>query len=300
MTNSDAFILTSKKKRSTRKMTKLLECLVARVLKNEEIIGSGQSGSVYRINKAYALKFPHNSEFEKDNVLILPDLEKYNDLKTYYGSKVAMLGDASIMRNADPNGKAVPAGLVNKIPDTEERLTFYRDKVLKSFANLPQGAYDDVAHDFNRLNKVGKYCFDTINPNNFLADENKIKIVDDLMNIPENARNRNNMSVMIRALISKYTPDSVAEYDVFATGYRRNILKKIVKASEKYDLPYMSDIRDMDDLDVALKLCDMSETSQSFVPHLAAIRRRFPDEKLRMQEIDKYFENMTNSYFDMY
>ena len=144
--------------------------------KNE--MGRGCHGTVYAIDDDYVFKIANRSTPRFGKLSIIADI-LVNNLKTYYGSVVARIGNMEIMKNAFKTDDVLPAGLPMRWMSRGEKLEYYNEVYLKRFCELPQSAYDKLAEDFKTLNSLGKE-FDTKNPNNFIADGNDVKIVDEI------------------------------------------------------------------------------------------------------------------------
>lgn len=202
-------------------------------------LGRGTNASVYRLDDEYAFKYhyrkdPNFKHFEaSDNM--------FKKLKTWYGAELVKIGNISILKNADPTGTAIPVGVPFEINESEKIEKIY-NKYLEECLKIPQKAFDDIAVDFKVLNSIVRdgdikkgYSFDFDNPNNFVLENNIIKIVDDLND--HAYRNQNNVNQMLRMLIGEYNIYSPTVFENKLAPTRKEILKKCLLASEKAELP---------------------------------------------------------------
>lgn len=256
--------------------------------KPENKLGSGEYGIVYKIDDKYALKIPKNEPVTLENCT-LDENPVVNNLKTYYGGIVARFGNTKILKNACQSPNPLQAGVKEGLTSHWEGLSYYRDTYLKRFAQLPQTAFDKLAADFKTLGTENK-SFDTINPNNFLADGNEIKVIDDLQT--PNTKFFNSLAGMMKVFLTSFDRNTPAEFDVMAIGNRRNIMKKIIIAGEKNELKYGSSMEEVQELNEALRLASI-DTPWSEIRHeLYNIKRRYPNMNERLDKVKEYLDEL--------
>ena len=250
--------------------------------------GKGVHGVVYGIDDDYVFKVGRFSFPALGKLKLAADKINEN-LKTYYGGVLARIGDVEIMRNAFKTKDALPAGLPRKVMSDAEKKSYYVDVYLKRFSGLPQEAYDKIAADFKTLNYAGKE-FDTINPNNFTADGDEIKIVDEI--IDTGSYGNNNLAKLCRVFINSYDDETAAVYDVAAAGGRKNIFKKLILASEKSELPFAKGYDDRNELNSAMQLCGYNEPFGEIERTLRDYRNRYFDMDERLQKVSQFLKEL--------
>lgn len=263
-------------------------------LNPENKLGSGEFGSVYKIDDEFVLKKPNFEELKIDRFSTNenPIVQKLN---TYYGDAVAMIGNIKILKNAAETETPIPAGVKDGLTEYWQKLGYYRDVYLKKFTSLPQKAFDDVAADFKTLSTERK-AFDTINPNNFLADGDKIKIIDDI-ELP-NDKFFNSLAGMMKVFLTTFDRNTKAEFDVLLVGARRNLLRKIVLAGEKQELNFGSSAAEREELNEALRLCDIQTPWREVQTDLCNLRRRYPNIEERLKKVNEYIDELEDSGYN--
>lgn len=252
--------------------------------KNE--MGRGCHGTVYAIDDDYVFKIANRSKPRFGKLSIIADI-LVNNLKTYYGSVVARIGNMEIMKNAFKTDDVLPAGLPMRWMSRGEKLEYYNEVYLKRFCELPQSAYDKLAEDFKTLNSLGKE-FDTKNPNNFIADGNEVKIVDEISAAEES--NPNTLAKLFKVFINSYDVSQTAEFDYLAVQRRKDLIKKLIIASEKSELPYYCNFNDRGELNLAMELCDCPEGFSNIQRTLMDYRKKYPDMNVRLQKISEFLD----------
>lgn len=292
----DKFISSSVKDTAEEKsLMESFKAILPQITKPENELGSGQFGTVYKIDDEYALKLPHNPTEKNEEIFMLNNNTFVQKLKTYYGGFVAMFGDAKILKNAQKSANHLQAGVKEGLTDHWQKCSYYRDTYLNRFATLPQSAFDNVAADFKTLSKENK-SFDTINPNNFLADGNELKIIDDLET--PNDKFFNSLAGMVKVFLTSFDRNTPAEFDVLAVGSRRMLLRKIILAGEKHELNFGSSMTERHELNEALRLSDI-QTPWSEIQHdLINIRRRYPDMTERLKKINAYLDELEDTAYN--
>lgn len=208
-----------------------LRDVVSRKMTPKYYMGEGRFNKVYRIDDYYVLRL--NKDY-------LPSVRKpmkisqiAQNLKTYCGNVIAKFGNVSIVKNAIGNNKdtvsaGIPFELLTASP-YKRKLAMI--KSLKTFAKLPQSAYDKVAKDFAELNKQSKgygLKFDCYNPNNFIKVGNQIKIVDDI----SEGFSRHDCLDMLNVFMKEYKLPMSEN----TKKLKRTIFKKCILAASKNNL----------------------------------------------------------------
>lgn len=160
-----------------------LRDVVSRKMTPKYYMGEGRFNKVYRIDDYYVFRL--NKDYQPSVQTPVKNQIPKRNLKTYWGDILAKFGNISIVKNAIGNKKdivnaGIPFELLTASPYKRKIAMI---KSLKTFAKLPQGAYDKVAKDFVELNKQSdgyRRHFDCNNPNNFIKVGKQIKIVDDI------------------------------------------------------------------------------------------------------------------------
>ena len=267
-------------------------------------LGEGFRGTVYKIDDKYVLKYPKHirSELQEIKHENLPDL---NCLRTYYGSPIVVFDNgAKILRNVSSNGKQTCAGIPQDISNLmlyHEKQQYWSEKYLPIFAELPQKSFDAIAKDFSALNKIGglgyNYAFDTKNPNNIiLVGKNTLRIVDDLDYTY--SLNENTTGGLLRLFLEKMDLDYLAPKDLANQANRKALMKKIILAGEKYELPLFKqelDIRTW--RNVTEEFCEYRELTDG----LKRLRKENPDIKTRLEKVDEFLDdifNQSTNYYD--
>lgn len=242
----------------------------------EKKIGSGQYGSVYRIDDYYVFKIYHTYIPRIAPLQVNESTNIFQALKTYCGRTVAMLGNIEIKRNVTKDK--------NKFVQLNSARTNYEDQYnhsLAEFSSLPQRAFDNLAKDFSILNTIHSNSlfrkFDTNNPNNFIKVGKSIKIVDDIDFV--SSKNPNDFFSLLKLFIRKDGN----------TDLKKEIFKKCIIASEKNKLPmdfcYKFIPKVMDDL---FHNADAKDSFTNFYQKM----NEFRGQKNHMQLVQEYLENI--------
>ena len=250
-------------------------------------MGRGCHGTVYAIDDDYVFKIANRVKPVIGRFSIIKDAAVKN-LKTYYGNVIAKIGNMEIMKNAFKTKTVLPAGLPMRRMSRGKKLEYYNTVYLKRFVELPQSAYDKVAEDFKTLNSLGKE-FDTNNPNNFIADGDEIKIVDEISDVCDTKPNT--LAKLFKVFVNSYDVFQTAEFDYLAVDRRKNLIKKLILASEKAELPFYCNFNDRAELELAFDLCDCPEGFSNIQRTLMDYRRKYPDMNTRLQKISEFLDD---------
>ena len=283
-----------KSEEAEQKLIETFKNTLSQCITPENKIGSGKFGSVYRIDDEFVLKTPNNENIEADKVSF-EDNPIIGQLKTYYGNIIAKFGNIKILKNAAATSSTLPAGVKEELLERSQKMNYYREVYLQRFSRLPQKAFDDIAADFKTLGKERK-SFDTINPNNFIADGDSIRIVDDIQ-IPDD-KMFNSLAGLVKVLLTSYDRNTKAEFDILAVGARRTILRKLILAGEKCKLDFGHTPAERKELNDALELCSIQTPWRDVQADLCEIRRLFPDETERLAKINQYIDDLEANDFN--
>lgn len=273
-----------------------LRLAIKEIIKPENFMGRGFYGTVYRIDKDFVMKIKNYAKpsLETSDLVIKKGKNIFKNLKTYYGEEVLQIGDLKILRNL---GKHTPAGVppekLKDLKSLEEIYKYYQKEYLPLFAKVPQKSYDAVAEDFARLNKMkysaGEYCtFDSKNPGNILLAGDELKLTDEINSI--NMSDTNSVGKLMELMLYKISSlDSIRSYGD-NTEEAKQILRKILIASEKANLPYDTRERDRVVWDGVFKNAEINEDVDDFIQNLEIIRGRNPRLSKRIPEVEKYVD----------
>lgn len=266
----------------------------------DKILGKGFQGTVYKIDKDYAIKV-RNTEIKhfRDTEIVEKGKNKFKILETYYGDPVATIGKFAAIKILRNLGEHIPAGIPESLiknAKNENEIDKYYEKVyLPMFAKVPQESYDAIARDFSRLNKMisenGEYySFDSVNPNNIVLAGNKLRLTDEIDTII--TPDANSSGKLIDILLYRMTRLKRA------CGYgqhnddAKSILKKIIIASEKANLPYETLPKDITAWEAVSGNLNIKD---DIVKNLEIIRYKYPDLTKRISEIEKYTDILFKS-----
>ena len=264
----------------------------------ERFLGGGFFGEVYSVDKDLAAKISKgvldSHEFLQGGIKL--GKRVFAGLKTYYGEALGQIGRIEILRNL---GEHIPAGIpskeMKKMNSLEECEKYYQEKYLPVFAKVPQESYDTLIKDIAALNgmKYSKdeyYVFDSRNPGNIVLSGGKLLLTDgmDTINLPE----CNTVGKVLEAMLYKLTSSRmILDYGNHVED-AREILCKIITASEKADLPYDTRLSDENIWKCVLLNCNINMKADSFIQGLEFIRGRNPDLKKRLPKIEQYLDNV--------
>lgn len=271
-----------------------LKASISSIIENTNFINKGEHGEVFRVNDFWVIKLPINQK-PVINSATLNTENMSAKLKTYYGDTIAQFGNVEVMKNAiGGSAEAIPAGVSRSCKTLQEQMKYYNDVYLEKFSNLPQSAYDNIAADFKELNRTtrnGKYLeFDTINPSNFVATDNEIKIMDELTQT--SSREPNSVAKMLNVFTNSFDHETPAVFDMLATGRRKDIFKKCLLASEKAELPYGWSPQERSSLNEAMNLCGFQEDFSEVQRTLMNNRRKYSDMPERLKAAQEYLDNL--------
>ena len=237
------------------KFHKVLNQALPKIMVPENFINNGRDSKVYRISDKYVAKIRRgyyaNDSIHAYNITSMPN-KQFSQLDCYYGEPVAKVGKVEILKNATPNKNHIYCGAKyhgnGNVPLEEQNI--YEQQVIPACNNVPQESYDSLADTLKKLNRITKrnikgqketYVPDIINPNNLLISNNKFALVDKLDRVPY--ENPNSVYSMLEPIILRMNPDTPAKQNDKLTGMRKNILKKILIATEKSELPLDSPLK---------------------------------------------------------
>lgn len=275
-----------------------LRLAIKEIIKPENFMGKGFFSTIYRIDDNYVMKIKNYShpEIESNETTVQKGKEIFKNLQTYYGEKILQIGSLSILRNL---GQHTPAGIpdscLRNMKTPEEVYNFYQTKYLPLFANVSQESYDAVAKDFAKLNQMRDvngncYSFDSKNPGNIVLSGNKLKLVDELDKTDN--FDENTVGKLMELMLYKVSAHSVIKNYGEHINDAKQILRKILIASEKANLPYDTRERDKVVWDGVFKNAEINEDVDDFIQNLEIIRGRNPRLSKRIPEVEKYVDSV--------
>lgn len=242
-------------------------------------IGQGSYGEVYRIDDFYVFK-SYFSQNPKPNSFTPNTDNTFNNLKTYFGKVIARIGNIEIIRNVTKNTKNF-----HQMANVQKEGINAFNQALEEFATLPQQAFDRLAQDFDKLNKLKHghifFRFDTNNPNNFIKVGQSIRIVDDIDWTP--CEKANTFYALLRIFAQKNGNASL----------KKELFKKCVLACEKYQLPLDTDYKYLKKY--VEELFTNANIKTSFEQHyqkMTELRNTQKDKNIRMEMVKQYLDTL--------
>ena len=261
-------------------------------------LGSGSFGSVYKIDDDYVLKI-EKYYYDKYNKKFDYKRENpFNEIPFYYGGILATCDNLSVLKNADPKGDAIISG-VPLWCGTEEKEEYLINKSLPAFANLEQSSYNNYAFVLRLLNGMSykidydkqRKTPDTLNPNNFMIVDDKIRFVDEFVTLHHDQQN--NLFTMCSPFLNRNMRLINDEENTKTFDNKRAILKKCVLAAEEAELPInLNDIHEYKKFDSILKTCGYNVTEKAFLSNIETIRKMESDKDLSKELITFYLDNL--------
>ena len=274
------------------------------IIDKKRLINHGFFNSVYKIDENFVAKIRNSAvnSLWKISGCLSRNQTKFKQLNTYYGEEVFDLGGVKILKNA---GEHTPAG----IPEIElkniglECDRYYNEEYLPKFAKAPQESYDNLIKDYQLLNEIPAdeegyyYGFDTRNPNNIgLTKDNKLIMMDEIEYrlLPNTNTSGKLLKMFLLSITRAYVAD---EYKPIGKDAAKEIFKKIILASEKYNLTHDSDkdTRGIRCWELIFANFNIKKSAKAFINKLEKNRIKNPDIELRLKKtneiIDKLFKN---------
>lgn len=262
----------------------------------KEPIGEGFKGVVYKVDDKYVLKTgKRGASFNGGSISI--EKIPYDELKTYYGRPLLKFSnELQVLRNVSSAGGHFPVGVPYKMPfDSSMQMKLYWNKqCLPRYAALPQKSFDALARDFAVLNNYGgecnNYIFDVTNPNNFvIAGKSTLRIVDEIDIV--RAPRKNTVAALISPFLESMSLAVIVPNSAENSELRKQLLKKIILAGEKYDLPYTSSeltnasLTSIYEKGAWLHACRDFCKYQDLIKELLKLRIDYPDKKERLNRV---------------
>ena len=282
-------------------LTDMFEKAYCEIMSPERYLGSGFFGNVYAIDENFAVKMSrYLNKFSNIKSSIAGGFKickrVFRDLKTYYGEPLCSMGRIEILKNV---GKHVPAGVPTsfkrQLDSSKEYEKYYQQKYLPLFAKVPQESYDALISDISKLNKMkyndeNYYEFDSKNPGNILLSGNKLLLTDQI-EITNNA-NYNSVGKLLETMLYKMVFFHAVKSYGDNLNDAREILRKIIIASEKVDLPYDTRSADENIWNMVLLNCYIDMDADEFIQNLEYVRGTNPKISDRVPKIEKFLDNV--------
>lgn len=269
------------------------------LVKPERFLGSGFFGNVYAIDNNFVAKIRKNARNVSDFINGEFKLGKniFKDLHTYYGEPLVKIGQVSILKNAGrhiPVG--VPSNIVKKMESLEECEKYYQENYLPIFAKVPQESYDNLIKDISKLNKMKSsegeyYFFDSQNPGNIVLSDNKLLLIDEIDSCNYISDN-NSVGKILEVMLYKLTLYRPVTSYGNNVDDAREILRKIIIASEKAELPYDTRCFDENVWRLVLYNSNIKMDVNDFIMNLELIRRRNPDLSKRIPKVEEFLNSV--------
>lgn len=292
----DTFVKLEKpSKVQTRTMfNKLLDFVANRDKSEKRIIGSGCNGTVYKIDDKYVLKAPWLG-CDKIYPKLLQS-ERFEELKTYFGSALLdFSGGLQVLRNVSSNGKHYPVGIpVNDffMGSMDDIYAHWNKNCLERYADLPQKSFDALARDFATLNAMrtskNSYTFDMVNPNNVvIVGKNTLRIVDVISS--HLSCRHNSITWLMAPFLDEMCFLEKAPRTPENAETRLRLIKKLIMAGERYELPYLSrtigGVPLKEEEEILSYILDDFCNWQDLVEDMHGFRQFFPNKKTRLNKM---------------
>lgn len=270
--------------------------------KQKKKLGEGCRACVYKVDDKYVLKI--NKKIKEDSLFpTLGNEDIFGGVKAYFGSSVlSMNSGIKILKNVSSKGKHTPVGIQFNSTSTMpllERTALWNSKYLPAFSKLPQKAFDDLAKSFAKLNEIEvdgyNYAFDTLNPNNFVLVGNSFRIVDEVDRTVKKAPN--SIAGLLRVFLELMDVDNLAPKDFMNIDMRHSLLKKIILAGEKHELPLIADNNDLVTWQYVLDdTCDY----RNLLEQLKRFRKAYPDMHTRLGKVKQLLDDEINYSYNTF
>lgn len=287
---------TNTTQRENLNLLNLLKKMLHKSAKSKSVLGEGRRGVVLSLDSKYVLKLDKNDPTKLDFMNIPSDRFRNLNFKSYFGGIVAKFGNVQVLKNVSKTGNHFPAGVpVSFVKNNlnKECINYYEEIYLPRFASLPQKSFDDVAYDFNLLNKNSGegHCFDVRNPNNFVLVGRKIRIVD---SICKSFDDEMTTTELLAPFLFFRDISSECFYSAKALANRRKIFNKLILAGLKNDLPLMNNSSAYIMEEVLENLCKSKVDTKCFVNDMLQLKAVSSNKKELLSLAKRYL----NSIFD--
>lgn len=279
------------------KLVAYLQKFLGKKLKASRKLGEGIHGVVYKIDDKFCLKIKKDKTPSAEYMEPLND-RKFADLKTYYGECVAKFGDVEILKNVSSDGRHIQVGIPGDVSlrnTADDANCYYETISLPRLASIPQKSFDQVVEDCVKLNKKSEYCksygFDYRNPNNFVIVGKQLKITDEIESVYGNFDNCT--ADLVGVFLNTKLLGCLAVYSKACVKVRQEILKKILLAASKYNLPVGNDLYSNKAVwEYAINtLCDIKTPAVEVIEELKNISR-LKTSKVRVKKTLNYFNKI--------
>lgn len=242
-------------------------------------MGQGKYGEVFRIDDFYVFKTYFGQDPKIGELKIYKE-NPFKNLKTYFGKVIAQIGNVEIIKNVTCDTK----NFLQMANVKKEGVQAFNQS-LKEFAALPQQAFDNLAHDFAKLNEIRKgnifYKFDTANPNNFIKVGKEIRIVDDIDWVP--CEKPNTFYHLLRLFLQNNGDLQL----------KKEALKKCALACEKHQLPLDTDYKYLKTyVEELFTNAGLKDNFEQYFQKIMQLRSSEPNKTARLEQVKQYLETL--------
>ena len=265
-------------------------------------IGEGSHNAVYKITKKYAARIPLNEKIIKFNTgsSSVRGEVKFTKLTNFFGEAILNLGNLQILKNVSPH---MPAGVPEHIAKKCGRQKveqYYINKYLPKFSNISQHSYNELAMNLAELNnmKFGPRSyglFDSDNPNNIVAHERRLMLVDDIYTLYDKPY-ANTTARLLNVFINKASKDYEAPQTDNKIKLVKKIFKKVVTSGVYADLIHADSKEDYTYWEKALKKCKINIPAYVVLEELESISRQELSRGEKARKAAAYLSALTGLY----
>ena len=268
------------------------------ILRPSRFIGEGTHNAVFKITQKYAARVPLDANINKNNIgnNLVWGQDVFKNLRNYFGEAIVQLGKLQILKNVGPQ---IPAGVpehMTKTLGSGRVKKYYLEKYLPRFARIPQHNYNELACDLARLNEM-KFgprsygIFDSINPNNIVTSQGKLKLVDEINTLYDKPYG-NTTAKLLEVFINRASANSEAPDAGEKIKYVRKIFKKTVLSGLYAGLIHADDKIDYKNWEIALKKCNINDEPYKVIQTLESIEAMPITKEEKMNKAGKYLQSL--------
>lgn len=280
--------------------------------RKEFSMGAGNYNRVFKIDDCYVMRYPFTTfspridSFRRPLDTMQTRISKL--LKSYYGAPQAWFGEVQILKNACEDKNFVICQTLENISGYDELVKYFTQKYLPEFASLPQSAYDTLAGDLKLLNYFKSkdnrnYCFDILNPRNFIKVGDEIRVVDDIENKGTLYTSGNNLATLLDIFFSSTHGILESSYSLKDRQNMKDIFIKCIVAAENSGLEWGDYEMIVGTFSGYMKNIGLSSDLKSIKKAVKNIKEKDPekrakiiaetlDNKLKLKETKKRFSGI--------